>query len=739
MKRYKKLLIAALAALAATSLVACFGGKKAEQRIEYIKTEKKLSVSFSSAEKSLTIGDTFLLQPIYDKLDGYSIKYSSDNSSVISVDEQNGMVTALNAGSANVKAVYTNGVKSAEATIAITSDFGNYLPELRLDNVLESEGLTLYKKATFKLNPIISFNGVNFYDGEYSYSVADTSVATISGGVITAVKNGSTTLTVSGTWRDISVKESFSVTVKDRVVFYNDGVALVDKTIYMTDSVNGVSYETSIPNKFTVSVNGKEYKTGVKCTVEHNDIARPSGATIVAQRFGQTTATVTAEVGGVTASQSFSITVLRPEIAVSGTVPMFATDYGTYLTSDNIRETLISFAGITDSLVDAYQGNNALTIDGDHILGVTSSNQGGRGSAEITLGTAKLIYRMQLETVAKFFTTASDLKALEIHSDGIRTGYYELLNDIDASGLEEITHETKSAAFGGVFDGKGHVIKNLTVEKGKSVFGALKTATVKNLALDNLTASGANFLQHFNGQESGLTIKDVYIKLSEQTAAPRGLLSYSGSGNNIQNVVIEYTGENASSGDYIDCAEAGVLACGISRGANDEGTAIKAPNDNCWKDIYVISPYILAYQKTEGYAINTDKPNPSVPLYVFGANETTDLFGRKDTVSAWCKENSTDKWLTLSEIAETIKKQTKSDEAIDKILNSTEFNESYTAQYFNMQFSRVYHYDSVAALKEAISNKTDDSGEKIPASTTLASFSADYWDISSGTPVWKTL
>lgn len=708
MKNYKKLLIAALATVAATSLAACFGASPdnggngqshAGQWIEYVKTQKEVGVTISQTERNLTVGDKFLLQPSYDKIEGYSMKFSSDNDSVAAVDEVTGLVTALNVGTANVKAVYTNGVKKAEATVKIICDFGNYLPEVKLGNVLQNAGVELYAKATFKLAPYVSFNGVSFADGTFSYIVEDTSIASVSNGVITANKNGETSLTIDCTWRGKRVIESVPVTVTDRVVFYNDGVALSDKTIYTVANAGGATYATSIPNKFSVNYNGTEYTGGVTCTIANSGIAKSYGSNIISQAFGETTATVTAKIGGMTINQSFTITVLRPEVKISGTVPMFATDYGIYLDqATSTRKTLMSYANITDELVDAYQGKNALTISGDKILGITSSNLGGRGVAQVTLGTAERLYTFNLETVAKFFTEASDLKELEINTAGARVGYYELLNNIDASGIT-LSHTSASgnAYFGGVFEGNGYHIKNLTIAENNSMFGAIAGGSkVQNLALIDLKASNAYYFTQANGQESGLTFEQIYIKVSNETVNPIGMLCYSGTGNAIKNVVIEYVGANAQKNRVYSGNYHGSFMAGMSRGCDENEENIVDKNKS-WIDVFVISPYVLGFSTGDGWIKNTVRPSPQAALYVYGANEETDLYGANTSVTLHARPSG--------------------------IENLGWSNENY----YNMKLVGVYRWDSVDDMAlELIENEKD-----------LSSFSAEYWNIEIGYPVWK--
>lgn len=735
MKLFKKFLIGALAATAIISLAAC--GKannnkndddQGGQKVVYDQTVSTASVSFSFSERLLTVGDTFLLEPQYEKIDGYSMEYSSSAPDIVSVDKNTGLIKALNAGSATVKAKYSNGRKSASASVNITCDFGAYKPEVKLLNVVAEDGLKLRVGSSFALNAGVNFNSVLFEDGTYKYEVADTSVATVSGGKIVGVAAGETFLSITGTWRGQTVRGTVDVTVSESVVFYNDGEVIQDVSIYTVAEAGGNSYVNYISNNFTANVSGN-VSDNVKLTIADRSVAALSsdGTRIEGKAFGETKVTLSATAGGEEISMSFNITVLRPEVEVKGQIKTFATDYGTYLdpsSKTGARKTVKEFIGTDEEIVDAYQNDKAITVSGDKIFGVKTTGQNGRSSVEIVVGTNTYLYRVQLEALAKYFTVAQDLKELEIKGTSDLGGYYELLNDIDATGIS-LSHGG-SGSFTGTFDGNGHTISNLTVEAGQSMFGSLKTSTIKNLALVDLNATKANFFSQAS-RENGLNFSNIYIKVSASTEYPKGMLSYSGSQNSLKNVVIEYTGSNTALTDYNSVGQCGVLCNGLSRAANANGTEVTA-TDNPWSDVYVISPFVLTYDLWGGFVRNTDKPANTSPMLAWGANEAKDKNGNDTSKTIWLKDKS-GSYVSLTDLI-AAKKVTVGDMVFASIPND------YTPQYFNYKFHNVYHYDDSSALISDIASKKDADGKLIPASTTLASFDSAYWDISSGAPVW---
>ena len=78
--------------------------------------------------------------------------------------------------------------------------------------------------------------------------------------------------------------------------------------------------------------------------------------------------------------------------------------------------------------------------------------------------------------------------------DGIITGTFVLINDIDCSGLtlkDSGAYWENSRGFGGTLDGRGYTISNLTVSQN-GLFGAMAYATVKNVNFVGIKLKGAS-------------------------------------------------------------------------------------------------------------------------------------------------------------------------------------------------------------------------------------------------------
>ena len=223
------------------------------------KTIEAKSVSVSPTSLLMTVGDegqlTAVVQPVNatDK----TITWSTSNKNVAAVD-QNGWVTAVSAGNATITATTSNG---KTATCAVT-----------VKNVAVT-GVTL-NKAALSLNVgesetlIPTVTPSNATNKNVTWSSSNTSVATVSGGKVTVVANGTATITVKTV--DGGKTATCSITVPSNTVSVT-GISLktgsydlvfgktgaLTATVYPSNATNkSVTWSSSDPNVVSVSTTG---------------------------------------------------------------------------------------------------------------------------------------------------------------------------------------------------------------------------------------------------------------------------------------------------------------------------------------------------------------------------------------------------------------------------------------------------------------------------------------------------
>lgn len=165
-----------------------------------------VSISLNETEKQLNKGETLQLNVTFnpdDTTDDKTISWTSTDDAVASVE--NGLVTAKSAGTAYIKA----SVGELEVTC-------------KIDVKVPLEGIELNKETTeilrrqeeklqVKLNPEDAT-----YEGDLVWTSSDETVATVDeNGVITAIKAGTTTITVKAVEGEEEFTDTCTVTVKE--------------------------------------------------------------------------------------------------------------------------------------------------------------------------------------------------------------------------------------------------------------------------------------------------------------------------------------------------------------------------------------------------------------------------------------------------------------------------------------------------------------------------------------------
>ena len=162
------------------------------------------SISFNKSELVMKIGDIQLISVVRvpsNTTDKY-VEWSSTNESVATVSS--GKITAKGEGTATICAVTSSGLR-AECVVTVESEQStNEAIKIGADSQEITDSVSIYRVgSTLDLYASVS----NSTDKNFTWSVADTSIASVdNNGVVTAKKHGKTTLTVthsSGVKREI--------------------------------------------------------------------------------------------------------------------------------------------------------------------------------------------------------------------------------------------------------------------------------------------------------------------------------------------------------------------------------------------------------------------------------------------------------------------------------------------------------------------------------------------------------
>ncbi|MCQ3034802.1 MAG: bacterial Ig-like domain-containing protein [Bacilli bacterium] len=146
-------------------------------------------------------------------------------------------------------------------------------------------------------------------------------------------------------------------------------------------------------------------------------------------------------------------------------------------------------------------------------------------------------FRVTVSVVTKILRTVNDLTSLHI-SSGNLNGYFALENDIECSStLSFKILENYNQEFTGIFDGKGHALKNLNVNDMGLFRGTFNKATVRNVAFVNLRTAGGTYKRPLGCTADGkaATFENVLLDCSNASQFIAGPL---GAAHHVKNCVL---------------------------------------------------------------------------------------------------------------------------------------------------------------------------------------------------------
>lgn len=246
---------------AAQSIVIVFSGEGTQANLEYTVTYSNgstppatipiESVALNKTTTSISVGafETLTATVSPSNATNKAVTWSSNNTAVATVDS-NGKVTGVSVGTANITVTTTDGGFTAQCAVTVTA-----APS---DPVLVT-GITLNKSSeTIKVGNTLTITATvspsNATNQNLNWTSSNTSIATVSNGVVTGVAAGSATITASST--DGSNKSATcQVTVEENTIpVPQTDLTLHEPGVYEEKSIGG-GYNTPL-----VVVGGREYE-----------------------------------------------------------------------------------------------------------------------------------------------------------------------------------------------------------------------------------------------------------------------------------------------------------------------------------------------------------------------------------------------------------------------------------------------------------------------------------------------
>ena len=486
MKKFLTFILAFTMSITALGVSGCGRNNNSSTPAPSIQTVERLELEKSSL--LLTLGDRVELSVSYNPLENEVLKWTSSDKNVVSVDE-NGFVEALRVGKATVTVSY--GSKKASCTVEVALS-GN-VPMIAFDGDV-GEKISLLKGETFGLGAHIRFNGKEFFDAEIEYYVADETIGTILNGEFVANNvAGSTQVNVFATWRGQSVRtKTLTIDVITETSVLLNGGRVKEIQLYTVTQHEATAYETTqVISDVYISEEGvqiDEYDLSVRDNAIASVEKKGEGWEITALKSGKTDLIVS--YGNV--EFPFTITVERPVFDANKKVEYSIAD-GQYF--DEQSKTLQGinqlFDGFGELVSYSIDGKEEKTKDGK--LNISEGRD-----VLVTLYNQKVGYQITLDAYTLMIDELADFEKIYAgEKQSIISGTYVLAKDIiEPNTVLKMPDGKVANDFAGTFDGHGHVL-SFTLEHGTThsfgLFGGfLNGATIKNVALNNITMDGTS-------------------------------------------------------------------------------------------------------------------------------------------------------------------------------------------------------------------------------------------------------
>ena len=321
------------------------------------------SISISPASLELTEDETVkLTATITPENATGSITWHSSKESVATVDE-NGNVTAIKAGTTTITAESSNG-KTATCEVTVKAKI------IAVESVkLDKTTISLDKGKTVTL--IATVGPENATDPTVTWTSSDETVATVKDGIVTAVKEGTATITAKAGDKTATCTVTVTIGV--------DNITLNKTTATLTEGGTVTLTATVTPDDAT--------DKSVTWTSSDETVATVKDGVVTAVKAG--TATITAKAGDKTATCTVTV---NANVAVTGVtlsetiLSLFEGENATLtakVTPDNATDKSVSWSSDNESVATVKNGVVTAVAVGTATITVTAS--GNTASCKVTV------------------------------------------------------------------------------------------------------------------------------------------------------------------------------------------------------------------------------------------------------------------------------------------------------------------------------------------------------------------
>lgn len=389
------------------------------------------------------------------------VYWSSSNESVAVV--KNGELVGLQAGTTVISAILGN--EKQEQTITVIDE--GKVPTIDVDY------LPVMRGNSYEIDAKAFFNGLELSKVSFSYSIADTSIATLEDNILSGVAYGETTVNISLSWRgqqNVATK-TVPCAVTKNVAVYTDKA---EYTLYSMSSVLGEPFAVEAQIQPSVYYEGEQVN-GLTFTwqSENTGIATvDANGKVNAVACGETYVVGTCEYKGETLStRKVPVKVEKPHLKTTVDIPIKVGNANVALDPETVLGTGYSVGKIVDltSGLDYPCTDNVVDLSrlltGEYAFLVYDKDES--FSTEVNVVVADYL----VSTVEDLNKATAALNA-----------YVALVNNLEAGAFASPMNSVHHLS-SGTFNGLGHTLTITYSTVMRSLYSYVENFTFKNLAV----------------------------------------------------------------------------------------------------------------------------------------------------------------------------------------------------------------------------------------------------------------
>lgn len=464
------------------------------------------------------------------------VSWASSDESVALIE--NGELIGLKAGTTVISAIF--GDEKQEQTITVIDE--GKTPTIDVDY------LPVMRGNSYEIDAKAFFNGLELSEVSFSYSIADTSIATLEDNILSGVAYGETTVNISLSWRgqqNVATK-TVPCAVTKNVAVYTDKA---EYTLYSMSSVLGEPFAVEAQIQPSVYYEGEQVN-GLTFTwqSENTGIATvDANGKVKAVACGETYVVGTCEYKGETLStRKVPVKVEKPHLKTTVDIPI-------KVGSTNVAfapETVLGTGYSVEKVVDIASGLDYPCTDNAADLSRLRT-----GEYAFTVFAKDEAFSTEVNVVVADYlvSTVEDLK----QATAALNAYVALVNDLETGAFASPKNSVQHLS-SGTFNGLGHTLTITYSTVMRSLYSYVENFTFKNLAvkctIGKEAKNGASMRESgalFRRIRGAVTIENCYF---ETTITNDGVYKVGGIGDEVSgkypvklsNTIVKVNGLNRS-------------------------------------------------------------------------------------------------------------------------------------------------------------------------------------------------